>query len=156
MKRWKAIKDRFWSKVLLPTNSDCWLWVGACAGHMGYGHFNGGDRGFLKAHRFSREIHFGPIPAGMMVLHKCDNPRCVNPDHLFLGNASDNMLDCSRKGRIRIPHKSGEANNTAKLTNEQADCIRKMPGLHRDIAAKFGVNRSTVSAIKRGERYVND
>lgn len=92
----KPAADRFWAKV--AKGDDCWLWTGAVAGYPGndYGAFNKG-----KAHRFSWELHRGPIPAGLFVLHKCDVTRCVRPDHLFLGTQKDNMQDMVAKGRGR-------------------------------------------------------
>lgn len=77
---------------------ECWAWLGATAGTMGYGRF-WLNRGVVQAHRFSYERYVGPIPMGMLVLHRCDNPKCVNPDHLFLGTDFDNLHDAMRKGR---------------------------------------------------------
>jgi len=90
---------RFWPKVQkTPT---CWLWV-AGKTHFGYGRFTAGGVGSqIDAHRFSWELHHGPIPAGMHVCHHCDTPACVNPGHLFLGTHSDNMRDASQKGRLK-------------------------------------------------------
>jgi hypothetical protein len=93
--------DRFWAKV--RQTEYCWLWTGS-ANRKGYGNFwpvshrRPGSRTML-AHRFSWELHFGPIPRGLFVLHECDNPFCVRPDHLFLGTQVDNMRDCHRKDR---------------------------------------------------------
>lgn len=86
---------RFWAGV--DTTGDCWVWKGSKAG-AGYGVL-GIDYKSVYAHRFSYELHFGPIPDNLCVLHKCDNPPCVNPDHLFLGTQLDNMDDRNRKGR---------------------------------------------------------
>jgi hypothetical protein len=89
-----APADRFWSRV---TKGDgCWEWSGA-RDRGGYGHFNGAHGN--RAHRFSWILANGPIPAGMLICHRCDNPPCVNPDHLFLGTVLDNHRDMDAKGR---------------------------------------------------------
>jgi hypothetical protein len=95
------IEVRFWAKV--KKTDGCWQWTGA-ATPDGYGFLAraiNGERHPLRAHRFSWELHRGPVPEGLWVLHRCDNPRCVNPDHLFLGDRTANMRDCAAKGRIR-------------------------------------------------------
>jgi HNH endonuclease len=90
---------RFWAKVNRQPHG-CWLWTGATAGHMGYGTIGAGGGTKLVAHRLSWELHHRkPIPDGMLVCHHCDTPRCVRPDHLFLGTHDDNMLDAAVKGR---------------------------------------------------------
>ena len=94
-----SLQERFESKCEPEPTSGCWLWTGAVDGD-GYGVlYNSGDD--RKTHRISWMIRFGPIPKGMSVLHKCDNPPCVNPDHLFLGTALDNMHDAMKKGRAK-------------------------------------------------------
>lgn len=87
--------DRFWKYVV--KSESCWLWIGS-KGSRGYGqlHIN---RKPVRAHRFSWELHYGPIPAGMEVCHHCDNPPCVRPDHFFLGTQADNLKDMVNKGR---------------------------------------------------------
>jgi hypothetical protein len=89
------IEVRFWAKVC--KTDTCWLWTGVKS--VGYGHMWDGSGRPKHAHRLSWEIHHGPIPSGMDVLHRCDTPACVRPDHLFIGTASDNMLDAVSKGR---------------------------------------------------------
>lgn len=89
---------RFWSYVL--KTSGCWEWKGATDGH-GYGQISrGAEQSPYKAYRLSYEMFHGPIPEGLLVRHKCDNPICVNPDHLEVGTQKDNMQDASRRGRL--------------------------------------------------------
>ena len=89
------IQERFWSKVRVEGLSECW--TGRGARRSGYGHIGVGNHRTVSAHRLSWEIHFGPIPEGKCILHRCDNKLCVNPGHLYLGNYSDNMFDRVRR-----------------------------------------------------------
>jgi hypothetical protein len=101
----------------------------------------------LRTHRVAWEEANGPIPDGKCVLHSCDNPPCCNPEHLFLGSDIDNVVDRDAKGRTARAEKNG----SAKLTRERVEAIRADGRLHREIAADYGVDRSTVSQIKRGK-----
>lgn len=95
-KRSKTEQDRFWEKVNKTAN--CWIWTGSCGTNWGYGEFWANNKKML-AHRYSWILHNGKIPKTFKVLHKCDNPPCVRPDHLWVGDDSDNMRDMVSKGR---------------------------------------------------------
>lgn len=101
------------------------------------------------AHRVSYVVNNGKIDDGMFVLHKCDNKKCVNPNHLFLGTQKDNMMDKVAKNRQR----KGELVPQAKLKVEQVLDIRKMQGTLQEIANKFGVSFQCVSLIKNNRRW---
>ena len=95
----RAVADRFWDKV--DRSGDCWNWTGALIS-TGYGHLSvgvGETKTQVLAHRLSYVWRYGPIPDGFYVCHRCDNPKCVRPEHLFLGNQTDNMRDMAAKGR---------------------------------------------------------
>jgi hypothetical protein len=96
-------EQRFWEKVRRVDGDGCWEWTAGVDG-AGYPQlFNAPGKKPLRAHRFSYEINVGPIPEGMYVCHNCDNPRCVRPDHLFIGTHQDNIRDAKEKGRMRGP-----------------------------------------------------
>lgn len=93
---------RFWDNVQVSAGNKCWAWTGSKDEH-GYGKLSYGGRDYkaeYKAHRMSYEMRFGPIASGMVICHTCDNPSCVNPNHLFEGTQADNTQDASRKGRL--------------------------------------------------------
>lgn len=93
------LSERFWRFVKVGGNDECWVWTGNSV--YGYGTLSTSrGKSPARAPRISWEIHNGPIPDGLMVCHKCDNPPCVNPSHLFLGTAKDNANDCVAKGRL--------------------------------------------------------
>jgi hypothetical protein len=134
--RHPSAEDRFWAKV--QKTDSCWVWT-AATDSDGYGVFNA--PGHRAAHPFSYELHNGPIPEGLCVLHKCDNPPCVRPDHLFLGTKKDNAVDMAIKGRCR----------TTRLTPEQVIAIRSR---YREggvtmlaLGQEYGVNKTTVRRI---------
>jgi len=108
----------------------------------------------LKAHRLSWRFHHGPIPDGLAVLHKCDNPRCVNPEHLFLGTLADNNADTTRKGRWRPAR--GERSGKAKLTAQTVRDLRAKCRNWTDVvewARRLGVSKPTILNAWRGDTW---
>ncbi len=145
--------ERFWSRVDIREPHECWEWK-AYRDPLGYGRFRmDGTRQPTTAHRASWEISFGPIgDTRLFVCHHCDNPPCVNPDHLFLGTQKDNLIDMDSKGRRGNYDHSGEGNPAAKLTREDVIEIRRLLALgemQKDVADKFRVSRSLISGISR-------
>ena len=106
----ESVERRFWSRV--TKSDDCWTWTGPRT-EDGYGRL-WGIHCQVRAHRLSYEIHVGPIPDGLWVLHRCDNPPCVNPAHLFLGTVVENTADMHAKGRANLPARSGANHWTRK------------------------------------------
>lgn len=138
MSRWpsKTFTERFWEKV--NRSDECWLWPGAHNPH-GYGvFFVGGATRQQLAHRTAWRLAFGPIPAGSLVLHKCDIRNCVRPDHLFLGTQRTNMRDMLYKGR----------GMTQKLTTEDVLLIRDSEEKSGILAARYGVRPQTIWGIR--------
>ena len=105
-----------------------------------------------RANQLSYVIYKGAIPKGSLVCHTCDNPSCVNPEHLFLGTHQDNMDDKIKKGRMRGHWGPGEAYGT-KLTSEDVKSIRESSGTQQSIADKYGISRPMVSLIKRHKTW---
>ncbi len=123
----------------------------------GYGQISGKDR---YAHRMAYKLLVGPIPKGICVCHKCDNPPCVNPEHLFLGTLADNRTDAHNKGRLyvlpKLPRKLGEENNNSKLTWVKVGEIRALLGKvsHKELGKRYGVSSSLISLIRNNKIWV--
>lgn len=144
-----ATMDRFWSKVDRSSGREsCWPWT-ACTTRRGYGRYSYKEK-MLSSHRVSYELTYGSIPDGLCVCHRCDNPSCVNPSHLFLGTHTDNMRDKIKKGRSKSVAPKGEKNGQAKLTESQVLTIRTDTRTQRVIAKDFGICQSSVMYIKSG------
>lgn len=111
----RPLKERFWSKVI--KSDGCWAWTGTFSS-KGYGVIWDEHKTQKGAHVVSFMMNVGPIPKGMFVYHKCDNPPCVNPEHLFLGTPSDSMKDMQAKGRDKKAF--GETHVCCKISDDQA------------------------------------
>ena len=153
----KTLQERFDEKYEIVEPGGCWVWMG-CLGEGGYGQISVNDKAVL-AHRVSWELHVGKIPVGTgylgtCVLHRCDNPSCVRPDHLFLGSQADNIQDMMDKGRRAA--RSGENSPAAKLTDKQVDEIRCWEGAmtQQEMADIQGVTKAQVSHILCGRSRV--
>jgi len=155
MKVSQDVKERFFSKVEIPEDqTECWIWTGSIGGGR-YGGFNFNGVTTL-AHRMSWMIYYGKIPKGAYICHHCDNTKCVNPKHLFLGDQFANMADMVKKGRAKGGGVKGEQNFQAKLTTDSAYLIKrlieeKVQGTQ--IAKFFGVHKATISDIKTGKNW---
>lgn len=142
---------RFWNKVDIQGLNDCWDWIAGCS-KDGYGHFHL-DYVDWRAHRLAWTLVNGPIPKGMHICHHCDNPKCINPRHLFLCTNEMNSADMIAKGRgIR-----GSANPNVKLTEDEVCKIRILYTTGRftqvELATVFGVTNMTISHIVRGKTW---
>lgn len=140
------LERKFWPKV--AKSDGCWKWTQLSDKH-GYGiiSHNGSN---LFAHRVSWMIHKGEIPKGMSVLHHCDNPNCVNPDHLFLGTQNDNMQDMITKGRHWSPFTAKR-----KLSDDAIRTIRKSFTKEsvKRLASEYGVTEGTIYTVARGQLW---
>ena len=143
-----TIQERFLAKVNIPANQkECWEWT-ASKNKDGYGFFRASK--FSRAHRVAYELFVGDIPEEMVVAHKCDNPSCVNPSHLWVCQQIDNIRD--RDGKERTGR--GEKNRHAKLQDKDAIQIKEMIAngkTNTEIAKIFKIDRSVVSKIRHGK-----
>ena len=151
----ERVAEQFWLRVDKSTPDVCWEWQGQRWRH-GYGMFSVGGNQFRErafAHRVAFSLTNGPIPDGLWVLHRCDNPPCVNPAHLFLGVAQDNSTDMVRKRR----HKYGERNHNHKLTDAQVVSIRARYAQgsisQKQLGSEYGVSETTIHVIVTGKGW---
>lgn len=149
---WPTVEDYFWAHIAAAENN-CWHWTGPYAktDKVGadHGRFSYGNKRY-GAHRLSWEINRAPIPLGKSVLHRCDRPRCVNPDHLYVGDQKDNVRDREARGRgVRPPSRR-------TLTDEQVREIRARYTGKRDqsrLAREMGICRTVLQGVVSGRTY---
>lgn len=144
---------RFECKYMKGTPNECWEWV-ASKHPFGYGYFQ--MRGSTKlAHIVSYNLYIGEIPEGLCVLHSCDNPSCVNPNHFFLGTRTDNAIDKVKKGRQKGPIGN---RNAAKINFEIADQIREeyKTGLitQKELGKKYHLHDGTIREITKNRSWI--
>ena len=155
---------RFWAKVdkngqppaIDPALGPCWLWTAYKSSWNGYGRLKAGPKKgpCYVAHRVSWVLHFGEILDDLDVLHKCDVPACVNPEHLFLGTHDENMKDRTAKNK----QAKGSQNGKTRLRSEQVYEIRRQAAegfLYKDIAVKFNIHVGYVSAVVLGKTWAH-
>lgn len=147
----RSIEERFWSKVNKTDN--CWLWQGGISNRYGQIKISK-SRKQISVHRYSYELHYGIISNNLFVCHKCDNPLCVRPDHLFLGTYLENIQDMLDKKR----HNYGSKHSMSKLNENDIIEIKlalQNPycGINKDLANKYNVNHRTISNIKLNKNW---
>lgn len=142
-----SISDRFHSRYK-KTDNGCWTWI-AHTDKDGYGILPTNSAS-IRAHRFSYELYIGVIPEELVVCHKCDNPSCVNPEHLFIGTVKDNCQDMLSKGRDKMV---GSKNNKAKLNENDIKNIRNSTESYQSIAIEYNVSISTIKRIRSGKNW---
>lgn len=142
---------RFWQSVDRRGPEECWNWI-ATKRAKGYGHFNLNYKS-IRAHIFSYELMHGRVPAGLLVIHSCDNPSCVNPAHLRAGTPKDNNADMVSRWRHRYGSKHPRSKLTEQKVREMRDCHKERDLTYRELGALFGISGSTAYKIVVGSLW---
>jgi hypothetical protein len=145
MAKQRTTEERFWRSVDKRSVDECWNWLASCPTNNGYGLFRVDGKKTLT-HRYSWTLHNGSIPNGMIVMHRCDNPKCVNPAHLSIGTPADNAHDRDTKNRAAIP--TGEKHGCHKLTDAQVIMIRTSREASKVLAERYSVSSVQINNIK--------
>lgn len=164
-KEWKPgvgeimpMAQKFWPKVDVRGPDECWEWKACIAGATGYGLIGKGGLGAGSegAHRISYKLNIGEIPHGKVVMHTCDNRKCVNPAHLRLGTKLENTHDMMRKGRHRFQAPRGERSSLAVLTEDKVRFIRDNPDISpTKMAEMMGVKYNTIWQIRSRKTWTH-
>lgn len=152
--------EKLWNNHSVDPQTGCWWWMGY-RNPKGYGRLSVGGRQVM-AHRYSWESVYGPIPDGKMICHHCDNPACINPDHLFLSDAAGNAADRDKKGRFK-PHSRERyqamqlkcAKKKRKLTPSDIRYIRSCDHDGVSLGRMFDVHKSMICLIRKGKSYAD-
>ena len=150
-----TLEERFWNFVDKQSDEDCWIWKGQILSN-GYGRISLGSKkdGAEGAHRVSWRIaNKQDIPEGMFVMHKCDNPSCVNPNHLTIGTPKENTQDMIAKGRKRTVAPKGEGNGKSLLNEEKVRFIKESDLSHAALARKFEVSENCIRGVRTGRTW---
>ncbi len=159
--RWTTPEARFWAKVQITDG--CWEWQGFCLPVTNHPELRGHgqiriDGRVVLVHRYSYELHHGPIPDGLLICHSCDNPPCVRPDHLFIGTHADNTEDAYRKQRLVQGEQTCTAILTAVIVREiRARCVTRTES-YAALGRVYGVNEATIRALvhRKTWRHLGD
>lgn len=141
-------EERFWRHAGKAADHECWNWQSVTTA-FGYGRLKVAGK-FVQAHRFSFTLHGGEIAPGLVVMHCCDNPRCVNPGHLVAGTQKQNLEDRNQKGR-RVTRR-GDDSPVRKIDESDVAAIRASTEAQPLLAGKYGVSQSLISMIRNGRR----
>jgi hypothetical protein len=149
---------RMISKTVKDEVTGCWLWVGAVGGKNDYPSMHYKQRTH-RATRVMFELTYGVVPDGLYVCHKCDTPKCINPEHLFLGTQKHNMIDASKKGRCVVPKQAkGSAHRNSVFTDDQVMDVRQKfydGATTASLAQEFGTAECTIKRVVSGKSYQN-
>lgn len=148
----RPLAERFWEKVEVRAPHECWPWLAATK-QGGYGKIADDSGRIQLAHRIAYRLAFGDIPPDRVVCHRCDNPGCVNPQHLFVGTQAENLRDMRIKRRGNPPR--GSRHPEARLDEALAARVRADVRSHRRIAKDYGIGKSTVGMIKAGATWTH-
>jgi len=146
--------NRFWDKVDKKGKDDCWNWIGAIH-KTGYVYFKL-NRKAVRANRLAYELTYGKFSKELDVLHTCDNRKCVNPNHLYLGTQQDNINDMMRRNRHGKSGQVGEDHHSAKLNTQDVYEIKYFLGIkmkHKEIAKAYGVSRQAITDINTNRNW---
>jgi hypothetical protein len=152
-----AVRERFFQKVEKDGHTGCWVWTGA-SNPRGYGRVRINDV-LRHSHRVSYRFHCGPIPDGVQVNHHCDNPPCVNPDHLYTGTQAENLADAKERGGLVENLPRGDKHHRSVLSARDALAICHLyedtDHTYRSLADLFGVGKGTIQCVLQGDSWAH-